>query len=108
LKRYVVAETLPGSAVQSDDELLDYARQYGSTVFHATCTCKMGPDAVAVVDNRLRVHGVWGLRVIDASVMPTVTSTNTNAPTIMIAEKGAAMILDEARQRLAGLTEVAS
>ena len=101
LKKYVIAENLPGSDLQSDDELLDYARQYGSTVFHATCSCKMGPDAMAVVDDRLRVHGLQGLRVIDASVMPTVTSTNTNAPTIMIAEKGAAMILDEARQRMA-------
>jgi choline dehydrogenase len=101
LKKYVVAENLPGSNVQSDDELLDYARQYGSTVFHATCTCKMGPDAMAVVDDQLRVHGLDGLRVIDASVMPTVTSTNTNAPTIMIAEKGAAMIKGEPRQRMA-------
>ena len=101
LKKYLVDENLPGKAVQSDDELLDYARQYGSTVFHATCTCKMGPDAMAVVDDRLRVHGLQGLRVIDASVMPTVTSTNTNAPTIMIAEKGAAMIAEEARQKLA-------
>ncbi|MBV9861325.1 MAG: GMC family oxidoreductase N-terminal domain-containing protein [Alphaproteobacteria bacterium] len=92
LARYVVAETLPGPDVETDDELLDYARQYGSTVFHATCTCKMGGDRMAVVDSQLRVHGIAGLRVIDASVMPTVTSTNTNAPTIMIAEKGAAMI----------------
>ena len=89
LKPYFVAEILPGAEVVGDDELLDYARQYGSTVFHATCTCKMGPDTMAVVDDRLRVHGLQGLRVIDASVMPTVTSTNTNAPTIMIAEKGA-------------------
>ena len=101
LRQYVVGENLPGKDVQSDDELLDYARQYGSTVFHATCTCKMGPDAMAVVDDRLRVHGLQGLRVIDASVMPTVTSTNTNAPTIMIAEKGAAMIAEEARRKLA-------
>ncbi len=101
MKKYVVAETLPGAAVQTDDELLDYARQYGSTVFHASCSCKMGHDQLAVVDDQLRVHGLDGLRVVDASVMPAVTSTNTNAPTIMIAEKGAAMILSGARQRLA-------
>jgi choline dehydrogenase len=101
MKRYVVAETLPGEDVRTDDELLDYARQYGSTVFHATCSCRMGRDQMAVVDDQLRVHGLEGLRVIDASVMPAVTSTNTNAPTIMIAEKGAAMILADARQKLA-------
>jgi choline dehydrogenase len=101
LTPYLVGEILPGNSVQSDDELLDYLRQTGSTVFHATCTCKMGRDPMAVVDDELRVHGIEGLRVIDASVMPTVTSTNTNAPTIMIAEKGAAMIKAEARQRLA-------
>ncbi len=101
LAPYFVGEILPGAAVESDDELLDYARQTGSTVFHATCTCKMGPDAMAVVDDQLRVHGIDGLRVIDASVMPAVTSTNTNAPTIMIAEKGAAMIKAAARERLA-------
>ena len=70
-------------------------------MFHATCTCKMGRDPMAVVDDQLRVHGIDGLRVIDASVMPAVTSTNTNAPTIMIAEKGAALILKSARQALA-------
>ena len=101
LQKYIVAETLPGDQVKSDDEILDYARQYGSTVFHATCTCKMGHDAMAVVDDRLRVHGVEALRVIDASVMPTVTSTNTNAPTIMIAEKGASMVLEAAHRKLA-------
>ena len=101
MKQYVVAETLPGDDVRTDDELLDYARQYGSTVFHATCSCRMGRDRLAVVDDQLRVHGLQGLRVIDASVMPAVTSTNTNAPTIMIAEKGAALILAEARERLA-------
>jgi choline dehydrogenase len=97
LARYVVAETVPGGDIQTDDEFLDYARQTGSTVFHATCTCKMGVDAMAVVDDRLRVRGLQGLRVIDASVMPAVTSTNTNAPTIMIAEKGAAMLRQDAR-----------
>jgi choline dehydrogenase len=97
LARYVGAEILPGSHVETDDELLDYARQKGSTVYHATCTCRMGSDQMAVVDDQLRVHGLEGLRVIDASVMPTVTSTNTNAPTIMIAEKGADLIRRAAR-----------
>ena len=101
LAPYVTGEKLPGANVQSDDELLHYARQTGSTVFHANCTCKMGHDQMAVVDDELRVHGLDGLRVIDASVMPAVTSTNTNAPTIMIAEKGAAAILSAARQALA-------
>jgi len=96
LAKYCGAEILPGAHVASDDELLDYARQKGSTVYHATCTCKMGSDQMAVVDDQLRVHGLEGLRVIDASVMPTVTSTNTNAPTIMIAEKGAEMIRRDA------------
>jgi choline dehydrogenase len=97
LKRYLVAETLPGREVQTDDEFLAYARQTGTTVFHATCSCRMGRDAMAVVDDQLRVHGLQGLRVIDASVMPAVTSTNTNAPTIMIAEKGAVLIRAAAR-----------
>jgi choline dehydrogenase len=97
LAKYCGAEILPGADIESDDELLDYARQKGSTVYHATCTCKMGSDQMAVVDDQLRVHGLERLRVIDASVMPTVTSTNTNAPTIMIAEKGAELIRRAAR-----------
>jgi choline dehydrogenase len=101
LAKYVVAETVPGKDVQSDDELLHYVKQTGGTVFHATCTCKMGRDVLAVVDDRLRVHGLERLRVIDASIMPAVTSTNTNAPTIMIAEKGAAMVREDARMKLA-------
>ncbi len=103
LRRHVVAETLPGPDVQSDDELLHYARQFGTTVFHATCSCRMGPDAMSVVDERLRVHGLAGLRVIDAAVMPAVTSTNTNAPTIMIAEKGAEMVKADAASRPAAV-----
>jgi choline dehydrogenase len=99
LKRYLVAETVPGPDVQTDDEFLAYARETGTTVFHATCSCRMGSDPMAVVDDRLRVHGIEGLRVIDASVMPVVTSTNTNAPTIMIAEKGAAMLKEDAISR---------
>ncbi len=98
LAPYLVEETLPGRDLQSDDELLHYARQNGTTVFHASCSCRMGPDAMAVVDSALRVHGLEGLRVIDASVMPAVTSTNTNAPTIMIAEKGADLIKAAARE----------
>lgn len=97
LKQYLVAESVPGTDVQTDDEFLAYARETGTTVFHATCSCRMGPDAMAVVDDRLRVHGMENLRVIDASVMPAVTSTNTNAPTIMIAEKGADMLKEDAR-----------
>jgi choline dehydrogenase len=101
LAKYIVEETIPGPGVQSDDELLDYARQNGATVYHASCSCMMGNHTMSVVDDQLRVHGLDGLRVIDASVMPAVSSTNTNAPTIMIAEKGAAMIRADARQRLA-------
>jgi len=101
LAKYVVAEKVPGPSVQTDDELLDYARQNGSTVYHASCSCLMGNHAMSVVDSELRVHGLESLRVIDASIMPAVSSTNTNAPTIMIAEKGAAMIKASARQRLA-------
>jgi choline dehydrogenase-like flavoprotein len=101
LAAFVRSETLPGDLVQADDELLDYARRNGGTCYHASCTCMMGSHAMAVVDDELRVHGIDGLRVIDASVMPAVTSTNTNAPTIMIAEKGAALINGAARERLA-------
>ncbi len=101
LARYVVAETMPGPGVATDDELLDYARANGSTVYHASCSCMMGSHAMSVVDSELRVHGLDALRVVDASIMPAVSSTNTNAPTIMIAEKGAAMIKAASRQRLA-------
>ncbi len=101
LAMHIVEESLPGPDVQADDELLDYARQNGSTVYHASCSCMMGNHAMSVVDDELRVHGLDGLRVIDASVMPAVTSTNTNAPTIMIAEKGAALIKRTAQQRMA-------
>jgi len=101
LKKFVQDETLPGRQIEGDDELLDYARSYGGTCYHASCTCMMGQHPLAVVDDQLKVHGLEGLRVIDASVMPAVTSTNTNAPTIMIAEKGAVAIKGAVRQRLA-------
>jgi choline dehydrogenase len=100
LRPYIGEEKLPGIRAQTDDELLDYAKRNGNTVYHASCTCMMGQHAMAVVDDELRVHGIEGLRVVDASVMPAVTSTNTNAPTIMIAEK-AAMLIKAATPRQA-------
>ncbi len=96
--RYVKREFLPGADVESDDDLLAYARAKGTTIFHPCGTCKMGQDTMAVVDERLRVHGITGLRIVDASIMPTMTSGNTNAPTIMIAEKASDLIRDDARQ----------
>ena len=96
LAQHVVEETSPGDRMVSDDDLLSFARANGNTLYHPVGTCKMGTDPAAVVDPRLRVHGIGGLRVIDASIMPVVTTANTNAPTIMIAEKGAAMIREDA------------
>ena len=92
MQRFIEAEFQPGSAVESDDELLDYARRRGGTVYHPTSTCKLGSDPMAVVDAELRVHGIDGLRIADASIMPTVVSGNTNAATIMIGEKAADMV----------------
>ena len=86
------AEVLPGANARSDEQLLDFARYAGGTVFHCVGTCRMGSDAAAVVDPELRVRGVERLRVIDASVMPVVTSANTHAATLMIAEKGAELV----------------
>jgi choline dehydrogenase len=94
---YSVEETVPGPGVTTDEQFGDFARNAGTNVFHPVGTCKMGTDAMAVVDARLRVHGIESLRVIDASIMPAVTTGNTNAPTIMIGEKGAAMIREDAR-----------
>jgi choline dehydrogenase len=94
----IAQELQPGPAVKSDEELMDDIRQRASTVFHPVSTCRMGPDAREdVVDSALRVHGVDALRVIDASIFPAVTSGNTNAPTIMVAEKGADLILRDTK-----------
>jgi len=97
LKPFVVEEVDPGAAVQSDDEILSFCRQRGSTVYHPTSTCRMGVDPLAVVDARLCVRRIAGLRVVDASIMPDLMSGNTNAPVIMIAEKASDMILADAR-----------
>ena len=88
----------PGPDATDDDELLAFCRAYGATIFHPSGTCSMGRDAMAVVDDRLRVHGVEGLRVVDCSIMPTLVSGNTNAPVVMIAEKASDMILDGGRR----------
>ncbi len=98
LSSIIEREITPGPAVQSEAEHIADIRRRSSTVFHAAGTCRMGPDpAQAVVDARLKVHGIGGLRVIDTSVFPAVTSGNTNAPTIMVAEKGADLVLADAR-----------
>jgi choline dehydrogenase len=96
LKPYVAEEYRPGAAATTDEELLEFARNHGATIFHPSGTCKMGNDAMAVADERLRVRGIAGLRVVDCSVMPTLTSGNTHAPVVMIAEKASDLILEDA------------
>ena len=91
-----VVETVPGPDVQSDAALTQYFKDFGNTIYHPVGTCRMGEGPAAVVDSRLRVHGIAGLRVADASIMPTLTTGNTNAPTIMIGEKAAVMIKEDA------------
>jgi len=96
LSDYIESEMLPGERVQSEAQLLQDFRARAGTVFHPVSTCRMGPDpASAVVDARLRVYGLEALRIIDASVFPSLTSANINAPTLMVAEKGAALLAQE-------------
>ena len=97
LARFEPVEWKPGPAIDTDEQLAQAAGDLGTTIFHPVGTCKMGGDELAVVDDRLSVHGVSGLRVVDASIMPRITSGNTNAPTVMIAEKGAEFIREDAR-----------
>ena len=97
MRSYVRREVLPGPDVNTDEEMLEYIREHGSTIFHPTSTCRMGQDDVAVVDERLRVRGLESLRVADASIMPTVVSGNTNATCVMIGEKAAEMLLEDTR-----------
>ena len=96
LKKFIVDEYKPGAQAQSDEELLEFARDNGVTIFHPAGTCKMGVGSDAVVDPTLKVRGVRGLRVVDCSIMPTLVSGNTHAPVVMIAEKASDLILAEA------------
>jgi choline dehydrogenase len=96
LRPYISEEYRPGAAATTDADLLLFARNFGATIFHPVGTCRMGTDALAVVDDRLRVHGVTGLRVVDGSIMPTVVSGNTCAPIVMIAERASDLIREDA------------
>jgi len=96
LRPYVAAEEAPGERVQSDADWLDYCREAGGSVYHPVATCRMGTDALAVTDARLRVRGISGVRVVDASIMPAVVSGNINAAVIAVAEKGADLVLEDA------------
>ena len=97
-KDYLPSELRPGINITENEQLAKEAGKFANTVFHPVGTCRMGADGGAVVNNRLIVHGLEGLRIVDASIMPHITSGNTNAPTIMIAEKSADMILQDQKK----------
>ena len=97
MAKYQPAEVKPGVEIQSRDDLMNAAGDIGTTIFHPTCSVRMGTDAKATLDERLCLRGIDALRVVDASVMPTIVSGNTNSPTIMIAEKAADMIIKSLR-----------
>ena len=96
ISRYIVREVRPGLESNQEEDILRFLEKSGRTSYHPVGTCRMGPDDEAVVDSRLRVNGVDSLRVVDASIMPTLVSGNTNAPVIMIGEKASDMILEDA------------
>ena len=96
MQALIAEELLPGKGISIDEALIEDMRARAGSVFHASCTCRMGPDPRdSVVDARLRVHRMKGLRVVDASVFPSITSGNTNAPTLMVAEKASQIILED-------------
>jgi choline dehydrogenase len=97
IRPFIAGEHVPGPEVRSDDELLAYCRAAASTIYHPSCSARMGTDARAVVDAALKIRGLDAIRVVDASVMPSVVSGNTNAAVIMIAEKASDMILEAHR-----------
>jgi choline dehydrogenase-like flavoprotein len=98
LSNYIDFEMSPGPKVQTDQEWLDFGRANGQTIYHPIGTCRMGSDDQAVVDVRLRFKGLRGLRIVDASVMPAMVSGNTQSPVMMVAERGADLILEDAAQ----------